>query len=1259
MPVRIESQAEPLPGYKLIERLGGGGFGEVWKCEAPGGLHKAIKFVYGDLQAADEDGARAEQELKALSRVKTVHHPYILSLERYDIIEGQLMIVMELADRTLWDRYRECRDSDMPGLPREELLRYMAETAEALDLMNTLYQLQHLDIKPQNLFLVHNHVKVADFGLVKDLEGMMASVTGGVTPVYAAPETFDGWVSRFSDQYSLAIVYQELLTGQRPFTGTSIRQLVLQHLQATPELSALPAADRLVIARALAKKPEERFPSCAAMVQALRVASQPAPAPPAPELPQAPGEPPPTPMEGMDGAASVPADGDQTHGNAKHRHIAGKPWDAKPELPQDGDAVGGPHGVVLAQPEQARHEHSATETPAVYSSDPPADTDPAAVVPPRPSFTELTGEGVLRPALVIGIGHQGLVILRRLKQELFEQFSAHDAVPHIRLLYLDTDPDALQAATGGAPDGALRGAEVLLARLRRPSHYLKPGDGQQRLASWLNPKLLYRMPRQQTSAGLRALGRLAFVDNYPTISRRLQIELEACANEDALALASKRTGLSIRGRTPRVYVVAGLAGGTGGGMFIDLAYTARRLLRRQGFHRAEIVGLFLLPDAERGNKSPAIGLANSFAALTELNHFAAPDAAFKARYDAAEQKSSTVVSETGPPFQRCILLPLPEHRGAGACQPGAECGDRPEPAPAGPLGLAGRWLLTELVSPLGAALEHARLPSAALKTAATPIYQTFGMYRLLWPRRQLLQHAARELCRQLVQRWMNKDAKPLRDSVQKWVEAQWEDQGLSADQLIVRLQEDCEKALGQPPEALFAFVAAPLAAAAAGPQGRNAAPAAEVSFKQSTVMEAMDQLDQLVGMPDECRPTGPTPTDPVISKIEETVRQAVATAATEIEQHLAELLVRLIEEPAFRLAGAEEAIRQFNVAVEKALQHQEQLGKELQARAVALYQRMHELVEGAGEGNPLWKTPGTRRSASERAALVNNLLDLVRSYPKCRYQSLIMQHLTDLYVSLRGLLSEQMREIGFCRQRLVELANLFNDDGTTTDLLPAAGRCLFPGGCGSLKAAVSQLENGITPADMQALDQRVQGLLQRKFRALVHVCTASSTVVRTLAPAMQQETESFLADRLGGMSVTAMYLAQHAGGGTAGSPEASIQHDLVRTFDEADIQLAIVAGREVNLLAVPPGPGEQAFRELAKAALPEVPQVPAVGSEEILLYREQIGFSLADLKQLGPAGRDAYQQMAALEHFTPHSRTDITEWRRTAAASEEAAVAIP
>src|SRR5436190_18996848 len=271
MAFRVESQAEPIPGYRLIERLGGGGFGEVWKAEAPGGLQKAIKFVFGEVKTAEnadegQEAHRAEQELKALTRVKSVRHPYILSLERFDIVDRQLIIVMELADKNLWDRFRECKNEGLPGIPREELLRYMEESAEALDLMNTEYQLQHLDIKPQNIFLVHNHIKVADFGLVKDFQGVVASMTGGVTPVYAAPETFDGLVTRFCDQYSLAIVYQELLTGQRPFAGTNVHQLVMQHLQGIPNLSMLPPEEQPIIGRALAKNPDDRFPTCMEMV---------------------------------------------------------------------------------------------------------------------------------------------------------------------------------------------------------------------------------------------------------------------------------------------------------------------------------------------------------------------------------------------------------------------------------------------------------------------------------------------------------------------------------------------------------------------------------------------------------------------------------------------------------------------------------------------------------------------------------------------------------------------------------------------------------------------------------------------------------------------------------------------------------------------------------------------------------------------------------------------------------------------------------
>jgi serine/threonine protein kinase len=267
--------SEPVPGYRLLEPLGRGGFGEVWKCEAPGGLLKAIKFVRGGLQG---DIAPINEELQAIERVKAIRHPFLLSMERVECINGELVIVMELADYNLAEVLGREQQAGQSGIPRETLLGYLREAAEALDVMNQRYELQHLDIKPQNLFLVGNHVKVGDFGLCT---GMRPAVTGGsksahlrsgmgaITPLYASPEVFEGTVSPSSDQYSLAIVYQELLTGVLPFTGKNARHLLILHLQHPPDLTVLPEADRPVVARALAKKPEERFPSCSDFIHAL------------------------------------------------------------------------------------------------------------------------------------------------------------------------------------------------------------------------------------------------------------------------------------------------------------------------------------------------------------------------------------------------------------------------------------------------------------------------------------------------------------------------------------------------------------------------------------------------------------------------------------------------------------------------------------------------------------------------------------------------------------------------------------------------------------------------------------------------------------------------------------------------------------------------------------------------------------------------------------------------------------------------------
>jgi hypothetical protein len=747
MAVRIESNAEPIPGYRLIERLGGGGFGEVWKAEAPGGLHKAIKFVYGDLFTEDnEEGVRAEQELKALSRVKSVRHPYVLSLERFDIINGQLLIVMELADRNLWDRYRECRAEGLPGIPREELLSYLSESAEALDLMNQEYQLQHLDIKPQNIFLVHNHVKVADFGLVKALEGMVASVTGGVTPVYAAPETFDGWVSRYCDQYSLAIVYQELLTGQRPFNGTSVRQLIMQHLQTAPDLSPLPPGDRDPIARALTKNPEERHPTCRALIDAL--------------LKAGPGR------------------------------VARAPAGASP-------APGGPSSGPVTQWIRAHDESQ--QAPRKTRLAPV--TTAAAPEAPGSAAAELAGDGVLFPALVVGLGQCGLGVLRQTYARLTERFGSPEALPHLRFLYVDTDAEAGRLATTGPEASALRRTDVLRAPLYRPSHYLRPAGGRSHIDRWLHPKMLYRIPRQGYSAGMRALGRLAFVDNYRAIALRLFEELRACADPEALAEAARQTGLGLRSNKPRVYVVTSLAGGTGSGMFLDLAYALRALLRKLGHDNPQVIGVLLLPTIDH-NPGHTVGVGNAYAALTELNHFSTPGTTFSANYEAPESPVTGPIADTDAPFTRCVLLPQtgpapPTHSPSGAEGRGSGAGDGPDPC-----ALAGHFLLADLTSPLGRAADMARRDGLfAVGADRLPALscQAFGLHRIFWPREAVLTEAGRRLCRLLVGRWMGKDGKPVRDKVGEWVRDRWAEHKLDPEHLIAQFQEQFASTEGRGP----------------------------------------------------------------------------------------------------------------------------------------------------------------------------------------------------------------------------------------------------------------------------------------------------------------------------------------------------------------------------------------------------------------------------------------------------------------------------
>jgi serine/threonine protein kinase len=134
----------------------------------------------------------------------------------------------------------------------------------------------HRDIKPDNILLLNKHAKVADFGLARFLETeQTASASGSGTPAYMAPEVWRRRVSERSDQYSLAMSYVELRLD-RSFSH-DMMEIMMEHLERTPDLNPLPEPEQEVLKKALAKDPAKRFPSCFAFVEALEeaIAQQP------------------------------------------------------------------------------------------------------------------------------------------------------------------------------------------------------------------------------------------------------------------------------------------------------------------------------------------------------------------------------------------------------------------------------------------------------------------------------------------------------------------------------------------------------------------------------------------------------------------------------------------------------------------------------------------------------------------------------------------------------------------------------------------------------------------------------------------------------------------------------------------------------------------------------------------------------------------------------------------------------------------------
>jgi hypothetical protein len=271
---------EKIGRYTILGELGRGGFGIVFKAQDPR-INRIVAIKTIPTQEL-RSFAGGQQLYERLSReaqsAGSLNHPGIVTVYELDEDAAVTYIVMEFVPgRSLRDMM-----GDAVALDTSRKLSLLRQMAEALDFAHQ-NGIVHRDIKPANILVTDAGVaKIADFGVAKIMHQNSMSATGAPvgTPSYMSPEQIlAAGVDGRSDQFSLAVIAYELLTGKQPFASDSLPGLIHQILSIDPPDPATVCAEVAkpvseVLLRALAKPPEQRFANCAAFVEALRCAVQ-------------------------------------------------------------------------------------------------------------------------------------------------------------------------------------------------------------------------------------------------------------------------------------------------------------------------------------------------------------------------------------------------------------------------------------------------------------------------------------------------------------------------------------------------------------------------------------------------------------------------------------------------------------------------------------------------------------------------------------------------------------------------------------------------------------------------------------------------------------------------------------------------------------------------------------------------------------------------------------------------------------------------
>jgi DNA-binding response OmpR family regulator len=259
------SLRDPIPGYNIRKTIGESEKAMVYLAGSEKRSEDvALKVTKSEIEEADDQQALA-REYAALS---ALNNPSIVSIYDYGTNAGREFLAMEYFPRG------DLKGRLLRGILEADALRYLEQIARALQVVHEAGIL-HRDLKPPNLMLRENDTLVLiDFGLARSVEGAPNSTRTGVlrgSPYYMSPEQALGEdLDGRTDLYSLGILFYEMITGRKPFTGLSAIDVLQQHVTApVPQLPHSHLHLQALLEGLIAKSRDDRFANAAQAVEAI------------------------------------------------------------------------------------------------------------------------------------------------------------------------------------------------------------------------------------------------------------------------------------------------------------------------------------------------------------------------------------------------------------------------------------------------------------------------------------------------------------------------------------------------------------------------------------------------------------------------------------------------------------------------------------------------------------------------------------------------------------------------------------------------------------------------------------------------------------------------------------------------------------------------------------------------------------------------------------------------------------------------------